>query len=115
MKIIGHQGSLPVGCFFLIRRDIKDAAGNPVRVPALTIHRVPRRDAELAARSLANAASFAQGYDVVGLDSECDCLGRAVLEPDADHDSERAAAPALRCVHDIPVAACPICVASRTD
>lgn len=102
MRIVGYQGSLPAGCFFLIRRDLK-----PRIVPALTIHRVPRRDAELAARMLAKSAGFAQGYDVVGLDHECDCLGRALME-NRPHESESEIRSPI-CTHGIPIGACDAC------
>lgn len=63
-----------VGCFFLLRRD------SDPPTPVMTIHRVTRTLARQVARKVAKAGGVRLGYDVVGIDSLCDCRGAAVLE-----------------------------------
>lgn len=73
MKRIGDWHGQPVGCFMVLRNDVDPP------MPVLTIHRVTREMAIGMVRSIMNAA-VVNGYKVAGINSECDCQGRAEIE-----------------------------------
>lgn len=75
MHVHGTHHGEDVGCFFLLRPPVAIEAGP---IPVFTIHRVTRRQAHGVAYALECLSSAR--YQVVALSSECDCMGRAVLE-----------------------------------
>jgi hypothetical protein len=73
MRRIGDWHGQPVGCFLVMRSDTDPPT------PVLTLHRVTREMAIGQVRSIMHAA-VVNGYHLAGINSECDCQGKAEIE-----------------------------------
>jgi hypothetical protein len=73
VRRIGDWHGQPVGCFLVLRNDALPP------IPVMTLHRVTREMAIGMVRSIMHAA-VVNGYLLAGLNSECDCQGKAELE-----------------------------------